>query len=112
MIIRTLLLLVAATATASALSEDNVNQQLDAAPGGKIIVDVDFGTIDVSAGADLTDAVWVEKVAVLILLACILALANAGNSIAARMAMIAMTTSSSISVKARGVLPEGFIGFG
>ena len=52
MIIRTLLLLIAATATASALSEENINQQLDAAPGGRIIVDVDFGTIDVSAGAD------------------------------------------------------------
>jgi len=52
MITRTLLLLVAATATASALSEENVNQQLDVAPGGRIIVDVDFGTIDVSAGAD------------------------------------------------------------
>ena len=52
MIIRTILLLVIAAATASALSEENFNQQLDAAPGGKIIVDVDFGTIDVSAGAD------------------------------------------------------------
>ena len=58
MITRTLLLLVAATATASALSEENINQQLDAAPGGRIIVDVDFGTIDVSAGAD--DKVVVE----------------------------------------------------
>ena len=52
MIIRTILLLVIAAATASALSEENFNQQLDGAPGGKIIVDVDFGTIDVSAGAD------------------------------------------------------------
>jgi putative adhesin len=52
MIIRTLLLLVAATTSAFALSEENINQQLDAAPGGRIIVDVDFGTIDVSAGAD------------------------------------------------------------
>ena len=47
-----MLLLIAATATASALSEENINQQLDAAPGGRIIVDVDFGTIDVSAGTD------------------------------------------------------------
>jgi hypothetical protein len=52
MIIRTILLLVIAAATASALSEENVNQQLDGAPGGKLIVDVDFGTIDVSPGAD------------------------------------------------------------
>ena len=52
MITRTLLVLIAATATASALSEENVSQQLDVAPGGRIIVDVDFGTIDVAAGAD------------------------------------------------------------
>jgi DUF4097 and DUF4098 domain-containing protein YvlB len=52
MITRTLLLLFIAVATASALSEENVNQQFDGAPGGKLIVDVDFGTIDVAAGAD------------------------------------------------------------
>lgn len=52
MIIRTLLLLFVATTTASALSEENVSQTLEGAPGGKLIVDVDFGTIDVSAGAD------------------------------------------------------------
>ena len=52
MITRTLLLLFVAIATASALSEENVNQQFDSAPGGKLIVDVDFGTIDVAAGAD------------------------------------------------------------
>jgi len=58
MIIRTVLLFVVAASTASALSEENVNEKLDAAPGGRIIVDVDFGTIDVSAGAD--DKVVVE----------------------------------------------------
>jgi hypothetical protein len=52
MIIRTLLLLFVAATTASALSEENVSQTLEGAPGGKLIVDVDFGTIDVSAGAD------------------------------------------------------------
>ena len=52
MIIRTLLLLFVAATTASALSEENVSQSLDGAPGGKLIVDVDFGTIDVSAGAN------------------------------------------------------------
>src|SRR5947207_345641 len=52
MIIRILLLLFVAAATASALSEENVTQYLDGAPGGKLIVDVDFGTIDVSAGAN------------------------------------------------------------
>src|SRR4249919_1774737 len=58
MIIRTLLLLVIAAATASALSEENIKEQQDVGPGGRIIVDVDFGTIDVSAGAD--DKVVVE----------------------------------------------------
>ena len=52
MIIRTLLLLFIAATTASALSEENVSQTLDGAPGGRLIIDVDFGTIDVSAGAD------------------------------------------------------------
>ena len=37
----------------------------------------------------------------LVRLACSLALARAGNSIAARIAMMAMTTSSSIKVKPR-----------
>jgi hypothetical protein len=52
MIIRVLILLFVAVATASALSEENVSQTLEGAAGGKLIVDVDFGTIDVSAGAD------------------------------------------------------------
>ena len=37
---------------ASAASEENVTRQLDVAPGDKLSVDVDFGSIDVSAGAD------------------------------------------------------------
>ncbi len=52
MIIRAFILLFVAVSTASALSEENVSQTLDGAPGGRLIVDVDFGTIDVSAGAD------------------------------------------------------------
>ena len=52
MILRLLLPLVFATATAFGLSDENVNQQFDSSPGGRLIVDVDFGTIDVSAGAD------------------------------------------------------------
>jgi Putative adhesin len=52
MIIRILLLLFIAATTASALSEENVSQTLDGTPGGRLIIDVDFGTIDVSAGAD------------------------------------------------------------
>src|SRR5947199_2749294 len=52
MIIRVLFLLVLAASTAFALSEENVSQTLDGAPGGRLIVDVDFGTIDVAAGPD------------------------------------------------------------
>src|SRR4051794_4695669 len=52
MIIRALFLLVLAASTAFATSEENVSQTLDGAPGGRLIVDVDFGTIDVSAGPD------------------------------------------------------------
>jgi len=52
MIIRILFLLSLATTAAFGLSEENINQELDCASGGRIIVDVDFGTIDVSAGAD------------------------------------------------------------
>ena len=58
MIIRALILLFVAVTTASALSEENFSQTLDGAPGGRLIVDVDFGTIDVSAGAD--DKISVE----------------------------------------------------
>lgn len=52
MIIRTIVLLLVATVSASALSEENINEKLDVTPGGKLIIDVDFGTIDVAAGAD------------------------------------------------------------
>src|SRR2546423_14740132 len=52
MIIRILFLFALATASAFGLSEENVSQSLDGARGGRLIVDVDFGTIDVSAGAD------------------------------------------------------------
>src|SRR5256714_1716788 len=52
MIIRILFLIFLAAASAFGLSEENVSQSLDGAPGGRLIVDVDFGTIDVSAGAD------------------------------------------------------------
>src|SRR5436305_10427033 len=52
MIIRVLFLLALAVSTAAALTEENVSQTLDGAPGGRLIVDVDFGTIDVAAGPD------------------------------------------------------------
>jgi hypothetical protein len=48
----TLLLLVVSAVAAFAASEEKVNRQIDVHPGGKLVVDVNFGTIDVSAGAD------------------------------------------------------------
>jgi len=51
-ILRNLLVLCAVALTASAASEENVTRQLDAAPGGKLVVDVDFGSVNVAAGAD------------------------------------------------------------
>lgn len=38
--------------TVSAASEENINKQIDATPGGKLIVDVEFGAIDVAPGAE------------------------------------------------------------
>lgn len=38
--------------TVSAASEENINKQIEATPGGKLIVDVEFGTIDVAPGTD------------------------------------------------------------
>src|SRR5213082_3661955 len=52
MIIRILFLIFLAAASAFGLTEENVSQTLDGAPGGRLIVDVDFGTIDVAAGPD------------------------------------------------------------
>ena len=37
---------------ASVASEENFSQQIDVTPGGKLIVDLDFGTVQVGAGAD------------------------------------------------------------
>src|SRR5215472_8467357 len=51
-ILGNLLVLFAVALTASAASEENINRQIEAVAGGKLIVDVDFGSIDVSAGAD------------------------------------------------------------
>src|SRR5436309_10170655 len=51
-IARTLLFLLGLAGAAAALTTDNVAQQLDVTPGGKLVVDVDFGTVEVSAGAE------------------------------------------------------------
>ncbi len=47
---RVALLLALSASAASAFTEQKIAQEFDAAPGGKLIVDVDFGTVDVSAG--------------------------------------------------------------
>jgi hypothetical protein len=56
-ILRNLLLLFALVVPALA-AEENISRQLDVTPGGKLVVDVDFGTINVTAGAD--DKVVIE----------------------------------------------------
>lgn len=45
-------LLFALVSAASALTTDKVTQHFDASGGGRLTIDVDFGTIEVSAGAD------------------------------------------------------------
>jgi hypothetical protein len=57
-LLRTSFLFFILTLIASAASEENINQQKDVAPGGKLLVDVDFGTINVVTGAD--DKVVIE----------------------------------------------------
>ncbi len=54
-----LLTICAASAlSAAAASEERINRELDARPGGKLLLDVDFGTVDLRTGAD--DKVAVE----------------------------------------------------
>jgi len=50
--LRLALLLALTASTAWAASEQTVREQFDCAPGGQLVVDVDFGTIDVSSGPD------------------------------------------------------------
>jgi hypothetical protein len=57
-ILRNLLVLFALALTASASTEENISRQLDVTSGGKLVVDVDFGTINVATGAD--DKVVIE----------------------------------------------------
>jgi hypothetical protein len=57
-ILRNSLVLFALAITASAATEENISRQLDVTPGGKLVVDVDFGTINVVPGAD--DKVVIE----------------------------------------------------
>ncbi len=50
--LRIAFLLAFTAANAFALSQENVNQDLDTTSGGHLVVDVDFGSVEVSAGAD------------------------------------------------------------
>jgi len=47
-----LVLVAAICASAVATSEDIVQRHLSVSTGGKLVVDVDFGTVDITAGAD------------------------------------------------------------
>jgi DUF4097 and DUF4098 domain-containing protein YvlB len=51
-LLRTAFLFSIFALTVSAASEENITRQIDATPGGKLIVDVEFGAIDVASGAD------------------------------------------------------------
>ena len=51
-LVGTFSILFAVALTASATSVEIVNREIDAAPAGKLVVDVDFGSITVTAGAD------------------------------------------------------------
>jgi len=52
MLFRIALILALTVSTGWSLSEENYTQQFAVGAGGKLIVDVDFGTVDVSAGTD------------------------------------------------------------
>ncbi len=54
----TTLALVSLAAFTSTASEENINESRDAKAGGQLVVDVDFGSIDVAAGA--ADKVVIE----------------------------------------------------
>lgn len=51
-VIRIILLLLAGACSAFALSEQRVGEEFDVTAGARLVVDVDFGTIDVAHGAE------------------------------------------------------------
>lgn len=61
MLIRVILLLLASVWPALALSEQRVGEDFDVSAGAKLVVDVDFGTIDVARGAENKIAVNVYR---------------------------------------------------
>lgn len=52
MLLRITTILALTASTAWALSEQRVNEQFDIGSGGRLVVDVDFGSIDLTAGDD------------------------------------------------------------
>src|ERR1039457_2693521 len=54
----TSILLLLTSCAALAATEEQINTNFNVAPGGSLVVDVDFGSIDVTSGA--TDEVFVE----------------------------------------------------
>ena len=61
MIIRVAFLFLALACSAFGLSEQRVNEEFDVTAGAKLLVDVDFGTIDLSHGTDSKIAVNVYR---------------------------------------------------
>ena len=50
--LRNTLFVLLVSASASIATEENLSKQIDVTPGGKLVVDVDFGSIQVAAAAD------------------------------------------------------------
>ena len=61
MLLRTAIVLVLTASSAWSLTKENVNQQFDVAAGGRLLVDVDFGSIDVIGTADSKVAVEARR---------------------------------------------------
>ena len=51
-ILKSSFVLFALTLAASPASQENLSRQIDVTPGGKLVVDVDFGGIEVASGSD------------------------------------------------------------
>jgi DUF4097 and DUF4098 domain-containing protein YvlB len=51
-ILRNTLFVLLVSVSASIAAEENLSQQIDVTPGAKLVVDVEFGTIQVGAGAE------------------------------------------------------------
>ncbi|MBA2242633.1 MAG: DUF4097 family beta strand repeat protein [Chthoniobacterales bacterium] len=61
MLLRLPIILALTASAAFAISEENVSQTLDVTPGGNLVVDVNFGTVDVSSGSDNQVAIQAHR---------------------------------------------------